>query len=73
MNQLKTANRNIKLYIFVRIFAKRVFLPLSAIYFMDQVGFTIQDIGLLAAFYCFIQLLVEVPTGYFADRVDRHG
>ncbi len=71
MNQLQIADRNIKLYIFVKIFAKRVFLPLSAIYFMDNVGFTIRDIGLMAAFYSLVQLLAEVPTGYFADRIGR--
>jgi MFS family permease len=71
MNQLAVANRNIKLYIFVRIFAKRVFLPLTAIYFMSNAGFSIRDIGLLSGFYSVIQLLAEVPTGYFADRLGR--
>ena len=71
MNQLQIADRNIKLYIFIKIFAKRVFLPLSAIYFIDTAGFTIQDIGILAAFYSLVQLVAEVPTGYFADRIGR--
>lgn len=71
MNQLQQADRNIKLYIFVRIFAKRVFLPLTALYFIDTAGFTIRDIGLLSAFFSIIQLVAEVPTGYFADRVGR--
>ena len=71
MDQLKTANRNIKLYVFVRIFAKRVFIPLTAIYFIDTSGFTIREIGLLSAFFSLIQLLAEVPTGYFADRIGR--
>ncbi|MFZ2200088.1 MAG: MFS transporter [Microgenomates group bacterium] len=68
---IKTANTNIKLFVFIRIFAKRVFLPLSAIFFIENAGFTIRDIGLLAAFYSFTQLLVEIPTGYFADKVGR--
>ena len=71
MNQLQTANRNIKLYIFIKILAKRVFLPLSAIYFIDTAGFTIRDIGLLSAFFSLVQLLAEMPTGYFADRIGR--
>ena len=69
--QLQIADRNIKLYVFIRIFAKRVFLPLSAIFFIENAGFTIRDVGLLAAFYSFTQLLVEIPTGYFADKVGR--
>lgn len=71
MNQIEIANRNIKLYIIVRTLAKRVFLPLTAIYFIDTAGFTIRDIGLLSAFYSLVQLLAEVPTGYFADRIGR--
>lgn len=71
MNQIAVADRNIKLYIFVRIFAKRVFIPITAIYFIDTAGFTIRDIGLLSAFFSLVQLLAEVPTGYFADRIGR--
>lgn len=71
MNQLQVADRNIKLYIVVRTLAKRVFLPLTAIYFIDTAGFTIREIGLLSAFFSLVQLLAEVPTGYFADRIGR--
>lgn len=70
-NQLAIANRNIKLYVFIRIFAKRVFIPLAAIFFIENAGFTVRDIGFLAAFYSAVQLLVEIPTGYFADKVGR--
>lgn len=71
MNQLQIAQRNIKLYVFVRIFAKRVFIPLTAIYFIEKSGFTIMDIGILSAFFSLVQLVAEVPTGYFADKVGR--
>jgi MFS family permease len=71
MNQLAVADLNIKLYVFVKIFAKRVFIPLTAIYFIDNAGFTIRDIGLLSAFFSLIQLVAEVPTGYFADKIGR--
>lgn len=65
------ADQNIKYYILVRIFAKRVFLPLTAIYFIDTAGLTIRDIGFLSAYFSAIQLFAEVPTGYFADRIGR--
>lgn len=71
MNELLVANRNINLYIFIRVFAKRVFLPLTAIYFIETAGFTIKEIGLLSGFFSFIQLLAEIPTGYFADKIGR--
>jgi len=71
MNQVQIAQRNIKFYIYIKTIAKRVFLPLTAIYFIDTAGFTIRDIGLLSAFFSLVQLLVEIPTGYFADRIGR--
>lgn len=71
MNQLQIAARNIKLYIFVRTLAKRVFLPLTAIYFIDTAGFNIRDIGILSAFFSMVQLIAEIPTGYFADKIGR--
>lgn len=65
------ADQNLKYFVFIRIFAKRVFLPLTAIYFMDHGNFSIREIGILSAYFSVIQLLVEVPTGYFADRIGR--
>ncbi len=70
-NLLRQANRNIHLYVFTKVFTKRVFLPLAAIYFVDRYGFTVKEIGLLAMVFAITQLLAEVPTGYFADRVAR--
>jgi MFS family permease len=71
MNQVQIADRNIKFYVVIRIFAKRVFIPLTAIYFIDTAGFSIREIGYLSAFFSLVQLLAEVPTGYFADRIGR--
>lgn len=75
MTKTKTAefyaNRNIKLYSIAKIFTKRVFLPLSAIYFIEVGGLALQDIGFLAAIFAGVQLLFEVPTGLFADKVGR--
>ncbi len=65
------ADRNIKYYVWVRIFAKRVFLPITAIYFIDTAGLTIRDIGLLSAYFSLVQFIAEIPTGYFADRIGR--
>jgi MFS family permease len=67
----RTAQRNIRLLVVQKIFAKRVFLPLTAIYFMEVAGFTVHDIGLIAAVFAFTGLVAELPTGYFADRVAR--
>lgn len=65
------AKRNIKLYSVAKIFTKRVFLPLSAIYFVEVGGLSLQDIGLLAAIFAGVQLAFEIPTGLFADKIGR--
>ncbi|MDB5169427.1 MAG: rane protein of unknown function [Candidatus Saccharibacteria bacterium] len=69
--QIAQANKNIRLYVLVKVFAKRVFLPLAAIYFVQVDHFTIREIGLLAAMFAFVQLFAELPTGYFADKFAR--
>ena len=63
--------RNVRLQVFLRIFQKRVFLPLSAIYFMSVAGFDVRQIGLLATWFALIQVAVEVPTGMYADRFGK--
>ncbi|TXH00453.1 MAG: MFS transporter [Candidatus Moraniibacteriota bacterium] len=68
---ISQANKNIKYYIWVRIFAKRVFLPITAIYFIDTANLSIRDIGILSAYFSLIQFIAEVPTGYYADRIGR--
>jgi hypothetical protein len=65
------ARRNLKVYPVVRIFTKRVYLPLIAIYFINVVGLSLSEIGFLAAFIGLVQLIIEVPTGYFSDKISR--
>ncbi len=67
MTKLQLAKRNVRLYIFVKIFGKRVFLPLAAIYFMEVAGMSFAEIGLVGALYAGVLLLADIPTGIFAD------
>jgi MFS family permease len=72
MNTQKAlAAKNIRLYVVLKIFFKRVFLPLSAIYFVQVDHFTLKEIGLLGGFFSLVQLIAELPTGYFSDRLAR--
>lgn len=65
------AQRNLWLYPIQKIFNKRVFLPIVPIYFTEYVGFSIPQLGLLAAILALIMLVLSVPTGYYADRFGR--
>lgn len=65
------AQRNIVLFPILKIFTKRVFLPLSAIYFIQEANFSFTDIGILGSFYYAVNFLSDIPTGIFADRFGR--
>lgn len=70
-NPEKTVNKNLKLFFILQIFAKRVFFPLAAIYYVEVAGFSVKEVLLVASFYYLVSFLAEIPTGYFADRVSR--
>lgn len=63
--------KNMRLYIFTRVFQKRVFLPLAAIYFTTQAGISLQGIGILGGLFSLMQIIAELPTGMFADHFGK--
>lgn len=67
----KELERNIRLYGFLKIFTKRVFLPLTTIYLAEIGGLSLKQIGLLASLSAIVSLLADVPTGFFADKIGR--
>lgn len=67
----RAARRNILYYTVTKAFNKCVFLPVIVIYFIDQIGFSIQEIGILAALYAFVMLVMQMPSGYLADRFGK--
>ncbi|MBP9668007.1 MFS transporter [Candidatus Saccharibacteria bacterium] len=65
------AKKNLRYYPAVKIFYKRVYLPIIAIFYVYTIGFSVPELGILAAFSGLIGLLCTVPTGYIADRLGR--
>lgn len=59
---------NIRKYNYYKIFTKRVFLPLIAIFLIDQGGVSLKELAVIASITSFVQLFMEVPSGYIADR-----
>lgn len=68
---MKSLQRNIPLYGVLKIFAKRVFLPLTTIYLVEVGGLSLKQIGLLATISALVSITAEIPTGFFADRLTR--
>lgn len=64
-----TLEGNILKYNLYKTFTKRVFLPLIAVYLTTIGHVTLAQLGIIASITAVVSLVVEVPTGYFADKV----
>jgi hypothetical protein len=63
--------RNLRLYGWFKLFNKRVFLPLTAVYLVDVGHVSLHGIGVIAAVTGLVTLLAQMPTGYLSDRYTR--
>ncbi len=63
--------RNLRLYGWFKVFNKRVFLPITAIYLVEVGHVSLAGIGVIAAATGLVSLLAQMPTGYIADRYTR--
>ncbi len=70
MNE-KLLRRNVRLYGWFKVFNKRVFLPLTAIYLVDVGHVSLGQIGIIAVATALMTLIMQLPSGYFADRYTR--
>lgn len=59
---------NIGKYQIQKIFTKRLFLPLIAIFLVEEGSVTLEQIALIASITAVASLLLELPSGYFSDR-----
>lgn len=64
----KTLEGNITKYNIYKIFTKRVFLPLIAILLVDDGHLSLAQLGIIASVTALTQIILEVPTGYIADK-----
>ena len=59
---------NIVKYCIYKIFTKRVYLPLIAIFLIDHCNVTLTQIALIASITSIATIILEIPSGYIADR-----
>jgi len=64
-----TLEGNILKYNLYKTFTKRVFLPLIAVYLTTIGNVTLTELGIIASITAIVSLIMEVPTGYFADKM----
>ena len=60
---------NIRAYYFFRALQKRAYLPLIAVYAVSVAGLNLAEFGLVASVTAAVALILEVPSGYMADRI----
>jgi MFS family permease len=64
----KKLERNIIKYSWFKVFTKRVYLPLIVIQLVNVGGVTVKEIALIAIITSVVQALLQLPTGYIADK-----
>lgn len=60
--------RNIGKYSWFKVFTKRVYLPLIAIQLVSVGEVTVQELAIIAIVTSIIQVILQLPTGYIADK-----
>jgi MFS family permease len=63
--------RDLRLFYVFRLLATSYLWVPVFVHFMDARGLGFDQIMLLGAIYCGVVILVEIPTGAFADRIGR--
>ncbi len=57
----------LKLFIY-QISVRRNFFPLMSVYFLMQPNTSLQQVGIFMGIWFFLQMFLELPSGYLADR-----
>jgi MFS family permease len=60
--------KNIGKYSWFKIFTKRVYLPLIAVQLVTVGGVTVRQLAIIAIATSLVQVILQLPTGYVADR-----
>ncbi|RMH44813.1 MAG: MFS transporter [Deltaproteobacteria bacterium] len=63
--------RDLRLFYLFRLLATSYLWVPIFVYFFESRGLQWSEISILGAIYCGVVILVEIPTGAFADRIGR--
>lgn len=68
MTCVEKVEHNVIKYYFIRIFSKRMYLPVISLYAVGIVGMSLKVFGLLLAISAIMAIIIEVPSGYISDK-----
>lgn len=60
--------RNIPKYAWYKVFTKRLYLPLITVQLVSAGNVTVAELAIIAVASSLTQAVLQLPTGYFADR-----
>ncbi len=63
--------RDLRLFYLFRLLATSYLWVPIFVFFLAERGLDWGDVNILGAIYCLVVILVEIPTGAFADRIGR--
>jgi len=63
--------RDLRLFYLFRLLATSYLMVPISLLWMESRGLSFMDVMMLGAVYCAVVILVEIPTGVFADRIGR--
>lgn len=66
--QRRSLERNIVKYAWYKVVTKRLFLPLITIQLVNVGNVTLSELALIAIISSAVQMVLQLPGGYFADR-----
>ncbi len=64
----KKLERNLLINVIIRIFTKRIYLAVIAIYAVADAGLSLEEIGIIAGITAGAVLIMEIPSGYISDK-----
>lgn len=64
----KKLEQNIALYSWFKVLTKRIYLPLIAIQLVNVGKVSVGDLAVIAAVSVIVQIVLQIPTGYIADK-----
>lgn len=59
---------NLFINVIIRIFTKRIYLAVIAIYAVADAGLSLEQIGIIAGITAAAVLIMEIPSGYISDK-----
>ena len=67
-NSMTKLEYNLRLYAWMKTFTKRVYFPVTSVLLVADAHLSVQQIAIIGASAAIVQAVVQLPSGYVADK-----